>query len=268
MNSNQNSATIAHNRRAWDLMVDRKNRFTRPARDEDFRDPLRSVDAASWLGGDIKGKQVLCLAAGGGRQSALYAAAGAVVSVVDISAAMLELDREVASERKLSVKTFETSMDDLSMFSDGQFDIVIQPVSTCYLPDLKKVYNEVARVTRFHGLYISQHKQPTSLQADQKATAQGCLVQEPYFRDGPLPPVTGSSHREPGTLEYLHRWEELVGLMCRSGFVIEDLVEPVHADQKADIGTFAHRSQYIAPYVRIKASRISGVNSQSSVILS
>ena len=57
-------------------------------------------------------------------------------------------------------------------------------------------------------------------------------------------------------MEFLHRWEQLIGLMCRSGFVIEDLVEPMHADPKAAPGEFAHRGQYIAPYVRIKARRI------------
>jgi hypothetical protein len=67
--------------------------------------------------------------------------------------------------------------------------------------------------------------------------------------------VAGSPHREPGTLEFLHRWEELLGGMCRAGFVIEDLIEPLHADAQAEIGSFAHRSQYVAPYVRIKARR-------------
>jgi hypothetical protein len=38
--------------------------------------------------------------------------------------------------------------------------------------------------------------------------------------------------------------------------VIEDLVEPLHAKVDTESGTFAHRSQYAAPYVRIKARRI------------
>jgi hypothetical protein len=53
----------------------------------------------------------------------------------------------------------------------------------------------------------------------------------------------------------LHRWEELLGGMCRAGFVIEDVLEPMHADEQAAIGSFGHRSRYVAPYVRIKARR-------------
>jgi SAM-dependent methyltransferase len=236
-------------------MAAKGQRFTRPAGDEDFANPLATVDKVNWLGGDIRGTRLLCLAAGGGKHGPLYAAAGAVVTVVDISPAQLELDRIVAAERRLELKTVEASMDDLSMFAASEFDIVIQPVSTCYLPEIGPVYREVARVTRPGGLYISQHKSPTSLQADTQPSARGYELIEPYYRAGALPPVAGSPHREEGTLEYLHRWEELLGLMCRSGFVIEDLIEPLHAKSEAAPGTFAHRSRYVAPYVRIKARR-------------
>jgi len=236
-------------------MAAKRQRFTRAAADEEFANPLATVDQVGWLGGDIRGQRVLCLAAGGGKHGPLYAAAGAVVTVVDLSPAQLELDREVAAERRLELKTVEASMDDLSMFSAGEFDIVIQPVSTCYLPEIGPVYRELARIIRPGGLYISQHKSPVSLQADVRPSARGYELIEPYYRSGPLPPVVGSPHREEGTLEYLHRWEEILGLMCRAGFVIEDLIEPLHAKADAAPDTFAHRSRYVAPYIRIKARR-------------
>jgi len=244
-----------HNRRVWDRMVQDQQRFTRPAPDADFLDPLAKVDPLGWLRGDIRNWSVLCLAAGGGKHAALYAAAGARVTVVDISPAMLELDRQVASERRLQLRTIEASMDDLPMLGAAEFDLVIQPVSTCYVPHVGPVYREVARVTRPGGLYVSQHKQPASLQADVVPGPHGYALIEPYYREGPLPPVAGSPHREPGTLEFLHRWEELLGELCRAGFVIEDLVEPSHAHRDAPVASFGHRSQFVAPYVRIKARR-------------
>jgi SAM-dependent methyltransferase len=247
--------TAAHNRRAWDDMAAKGQRFTRAAADEDFANPLATVDQVGWLGRDIRGKRVLCLAAGGGKHGPLYAAAGAIVTVVDISAAQLELDRVVATERRLELKTVEASMDDLSMFIPAEFDIVIQPVSTCYLPEIGPVYRQIARITLPGGLYISQHKSPVSLQADTHPSARGYELIEPYYHTGPLPSVVGSPHREEGTLEYLHRWEQIIGLLCRAGFVIEDLVEPLHAKADATPGTFPHRSRYLAPYIRIKARR-------------
>ncbi len=246
-------------------MAARGQRFTKPAPDEDFVNPLAKVDQLGWLGGDIRGKSLLCLAAGGGKHGPLYATAGASVTVLDLSPAMLELDRQVAAERRLPLRTIEGSMEDLSMLAAGEFDIVVHPVSTCYVPRIEPVYREVARVTRPGGIYISQHKSPTSLQATVAPSPRGYELAESYYRTGPLPAVVGSPHREEGTLEYLHRWEELLGLLCRTGFVIEDLVEPLHAKPDAPVGDFAHRSRYVAPYVRIKARRMgSGPSTTSS----
>lgn len=255
------SAAHEHNRRAWDARVRKQQRFTRPAPDDDVNDPFTKIDAA-WLG-DIRGRRLLCLASGGGRQSALYAAAGARVTVVDLSGEMLALDRQVAAERGLEIRAVETSMDDLSMLQEAEFDLVVQPVSTCYVPDVVAVYRQVARVTALGGLYLSQHKQPASLQAGIAPSPGGYELVERYYRSGPLPPVAGSLHREEGTWEFLHRWEELIGGLCRCGFVVEDLVEPLHARPDAAVGTFAHRSQYVAPYVRIKARRTGGAAARS-----
>jgi len=186
------------------------------------------------------------------------------VTVVDVSPAMLALDREVAAERNLDIRTVEASMDDLSALATASFDVVIHPVSTCYLPNIAPVYQEVARVTVSGGTYISQHKSPVSLQVSEQPAASGRYeFEQPYYRHGPLPAVTGSRLREEGTLEFLHRWETLIGGLCRAGFVIEDLTEPMHADRRAGAGSFGHRSCYVAPYIRIKARRVASNKDES-----
>jgi SAM-dependent methyltransferase len=261
------------NRKVYDAMTAAEAPLCRPATDEELANPLATVDAAGWLGNSIVGKNLLCLAAGGGRQSSLYAAAGAIVTVVDLSGAMLELDRRVAEERGYSLRLFETSMDDLSMLQDREFDVVIHPVSTCYLRKLLPVYREIARVTRPGGVYISQHKQPTSLQASVEPTPHGgYTLMHRYYRAGPIPanhpgsPV-GRRLRESGAIEFLHRWEQIIGGMCRAGFVVEDLIEPMHARKGAETGSFADRASYIAPYVRIKARRMGSEASGQSLWL-
>lgn len=245
-----------HNRSAWDRLARKQDRLAKPARDEDFSKPLASVDGLGWLGGDVRGKRLLCLAAGGGRQGPIYAAAGAEVTVVDLSPAMLELDRKVSHERQLKVRTIEASMDDLSMFDDASFDIVIHPVSTCYVPDVRPVYLEVARILVAGGIYISQHKQPASLQSDIEPHQGSYRVKHGYYDKSPLPDEPKPNLiREDGTLEYVHRWEELIGAMCAAGFSIEALTEPRHAKNDAVAGSFGHRSTVLAPYVRVKAKR-------------
>lgn len=255
------ASLLATNRDAWDRMARRGQALCRPVSDEDLRDPLGVVDPLGWLGPSIQGWQVLCLAAGGGKHSAMYATAGAEVTVVDLSPQMLELDRQVARERGLRIRIIEANMQHMPMLGSASFDLVIHPVSTCYVRHVAPVFAEVARVLRPGGLYVSQHKQPTSLQTStRRIPAGGFHLQHRYYRQEPLPPrdaddPVGERLREAGTEEYLHRWEQLVGGMCRAGFVIEDLVEPLHAKAGAARGTFADRANYIAPYVRIKARR-------------
>ena len=248
---------LLQNRAAWDDRVRNRKSHTGTASDKDFADPLAVVDQCGWIKESISGKQVLCLAAGGGKQSVLFAVLGAVVTVVDLSPEMLELDRKIAAMRGLKVKTIEASMDRMPMLASGCFDLVIQPVSTSYVAEVMPVYAEVARVSKPGGLYISQHKQPACLQGEAVPLQKGYAISEPYYRNGPLPPaMEGSGHREAGTIEFLHRWDELIGGMCRSGFVIEDLLEPRVGKAAGEPGSFEHRSYYLPPFVTVKARRV------------
>jgi len=230
--------------------------FAKVASDAEVAEPLKVLDGRGWLPASVAGMEVLCLAAGGGWQSILYAAAGARVTVLDLSAEMLRLDEREAKRRGYAVSLVQGSMDDLSAFPDARFDIVHQPVSTCYVPDVEAVYREIARVLRDGGVYISQHKQPASLQVTHRSAEGQYVVGLEYYRDGPLPTTEDDSYREAGTVEYLHRWEQVVGGLCRAGFVIEDLTEPYRADRTSPVGHYRHRGRFLAPYVRLKARRM------------
>ncbi|WP_437190962.1 class I SAM-dependent methyltransferase [Planctomicrobium sp. SH527] len=244
------------NQHAWDQLAKGKSQFAAVATDAECAQPLLTLDSRGWLPGSVKGMEVLCLAAGGGWQSILYASAGARVTVVDISPEMLKLDTEQAQRRNLDIRVIQASMDDLSQFETASFDIVHHPVSSCYIPKIRTVYQEIARVLRHRGLYISQHKQPASLQISERNPQDQYVLGVSYYHTDPLPVVKDTAYREPGAVEYLHRWEQLIGDLCRSGLVIEDLVEPRRGDPHARPGHFRHRGMYVAPYVRIKARRI------------
>ncbi|MEX0704862.1 MAG: class I SAM-dependent methyltransferase [Planctomycetales bacterium] len=246
---------LRHNRRAWDRLAEKGSRFARVATDTECANPLAALDGRGWLPASVKGLDVLCLASGGGWQSILYAAAGANVTVVDLSPSMLALDAREAERRGFAVRVVEASMDDLAPLRDESFDLVHQPVSTCYVPDVIAVYREVARVLRDGGTYISQHKQPASLQVSDRDPRDRYVLGVEYYHEGPLPLVNDASYRERGATEYLHRWEDLVGGLCRAGFVLEDLREPRRADHRAEPGHFGHRGRFIPPYVRLLARR-------------
>lgn len=258
----------SHNQKAWDARVVEGQRHTRTVSLKELSAPLKAVDPEGWLGGTVRDLNVLCLAAGGGLQSALYAKAGGKVTVVDLSEEMLKLDEEVAQKHGLKVEPVLASMDDLSALNEGFYDLVIQPVSTCYVPDIARVYREVARVMKPAGIYISQHKQPINLQTSDQPGADGYSLTQPYHRKDPLPPAPdGLMHREAGTMEYIHPWESLIGELCRAGFALEDLSEPKLEDPKAPVGSAGHRYCYAPPYVKLKARLWKTPSAGSSIII-
>jgi SAM-dependent methyltransferase len=257
-------AVLAHNARAWDRLAAGGVPLTRPAADAAFDDPRGWLGGGgsahgAWLPTRLDGLAVLCLAAGGGKHGPLYAAAGARVTVVDLSAAMLELDRQVARERRLDLRILQGSMDDLSMLPPAGFDLVIHPVSTCYLPDVGRVFRAVARVVKPGGRYVSQHKSPAALQTATEPGPGGLYQwRHPLAAAGPLPPEPPSRLREAGTQEFIHSWEALLGGICRAGFTIEDVCEPefpAPAGRPAAAGSFLHRAAFVPPYLRVLARR-------------
>ncbi|MCA8984208.1 MAG: class I SAM-dependent methyltransferase [Planctomycetaceae bacterium] len=244
------------NRAAYDRLAREGAVFARCATDEECQQPLATLDSRGWLPKSVQGLNVLCLAAGGGWQAILYAVAGARVTVLDLSPEMLALDHREARRRSLSLRIVEGSMEDLGMLESSSFDIVHHPVSTCYIPHVQPVFDQVARVLKADGIYISQHKSPISLQISDRNDRDQYIIGVGYYHEGPLPRVQDASYREHGAVEYLHRLEQLIGGICRAGMVIEAFSEPRRGNPQARPGDFRHRGMYIPPYLRIKARRL------------
>lgn len=101
----------------------------------------------------LEGKQVLCLASGGGQQSIAFALLGATVTVVDFSEQQLEKDYLVAQKYGTPIRIIKSDMRDLSFCQDEEFDIVYQPYSINYIPSVEKVFEEVTRILKPAGLY-------------------------------------------------------------------------------------------------------------------
>lgn len=236
---------------------------------DELKEPLRSIDTSGWLGNSIYGWNVLCLGAAGGRHSALYHAAGAQVTVVDISDGMLDLDRFVTKELQIQVRLIQASMVHLPMLRNQEFDLVVHPVSTCYVDSIAPVFSEVSRVLKPDGLYVSQHKQPSNLQSSlwpiQGKYAYESEIGQPARR---LAENETSPFREPNTIEFAHSLETILGGICRAGMCIEDIAEPCHAKDHAEPGSMGHRSRFIAPYIRVKARKpTSSVGHQTPKLL-
>src|SRR5262249_27534878 len=147
------------NQKRWNALVQANALFSRPALELDAEQARENVDPEGRLG-KIQGSRVLCLASGGGQQSAAFALLGAEVTVLDISEGQLTRDQQVAEHYHITIKTVPGDMRDLSAFAEASFDIVWQPYSLNFVPDARAVFHEVARVLRVGGIYHMQCANP------------------------------------------------------------------------------------------------------------
>ncbi|MCL2775426.1 MAG: class I SAM-dependent methyltransferase [Oscillospiraceae bacterium] len=181
---------------------------------------------------DIKGKKVLCLASGGGQQSAMFSLLGADVTVADITQGQLNGDIQAANHYGYIVKTVQCSMTDLSVFDDESFDIVHQPISICFVPDVALVYKEVFRVLRKGGLYHVDHINPATHPTSYENSIDGWdgigfRIGSPYI-GGPLRiDENGNENMTSGEVdgEFRHLFIDIFCKLTEAGFQIKYIWE-------------------------------------------
>ncbi len=213
-----NSASLdiyAHNQSAWDRLAISDCEWSRPVSPEITAAAKRGAwsvrltpsDLPShWLG-DVKGRRILCLASAGGQQAPVLAAAGGEVTVFDASEKQLELDRKIASRDGLELRVIQGDMRDLSCFADETFDIVFNPISNLYVPDVRPVWRECHRVLRPQGRLLASFYNPVVFIGDRDPV----LMKEGLIRPVFTIPYADTADLDPATLEAkLARGEALV----------------------------------------------------------
>ena len=173
-----------------------------------------------WLG-DLKGKKVLCLAGAGGLQAPLFACAGAEVTVIDISEKMLEKDREIATKKHLNIILEHGNMCDLSRFPDETFDLIFNPPSLFYVPDVMPVFKECYRVLKKGGCFIMTSANPIAYVCDYVEDKEGGY----YKAVNRMPYRSTDFDNQDGWIEYGHTMESYIGGQIACGFVITGYME-------------------------------------------
>ncbi|HLO33815.1 MAG TPA: class I SAM-dependent methyltransferase [Anaerolineales bacterium] len=177
----------------------------------------------------LNGTDVLCLACGGGQQGPVLAAAGAHVTVFDNSPAQLKQDQLVAEREGLPLRTVEGDAADLSIFAGESFDLAFNPVSTVFMPDVRPVWRECARVLRQGGILMTGFMNPIHYIFDLYKADEGILEVAhaiPYSDLTSISKEELHEHMQKGLpVEFGHSLTDLLGGQCDAGFVITDLYE-------------------------------------------
>lgn len=246
----------AYNRDAWNREVaGGQNRWTQPASHEVI-EKARQGEFSVLLTENIpvpyrwfpplKGADVLCLASGGGQQGPVFAALGANVTVFDNSSGQLKQDQLVAERETLLLQTVEGDAADLAAFADASFDLIFNPVSTVFMPDVRVVWLECSRVLRRGGLLLAGVMNPVHYIFDLFKADEGILE---VANSIPYSDLTSLSDevrddwlKEGLPLEFGHSLTDLLGGQCAAGLVITDLYE----DYMMDSPVHNYHPNYIA----------------------
>jgi SAM-dependent methyltransferase len=252
----------AHNRAAWDREVERGNRWTVPVSDEAIAaarrgdweivlTPSKPVPRA-WFP-DLEGSEVLCLASGGGQQGPILAAAGAWVTVLDNSPRQLAQDRRLARRHRLPLTLVEGDMADLSAFPDRSFDLIVHPVSNCFVPEVRPVWVEAFRVLRPGGVLLAGFNNPAVYLFDYELADRKGILQVkyalPYSDLTSLTAEERARYVETGEpLEFSHTLEDQIGGQLDAGFRLTGLYEDTYGDVENE-----PLARYMPPFIATRA---------------
>ena len=226
------------NRRAWDALVERDNRWTVPvataaieaARRGEWGILLTPTRPAprEWYP-PLAGEPVLCLAGAGGQQAPILAAAGARVTVLDNSPRQLARDQEVAKRAGLTITTILGDMRDLSAFADGSFAMVFHPCSNAFVPEVRPVWHEAFRVLRPGGVLLAGFTNPVEYLFDAVSYERGELIVRhalPYSDVTDATPEERAQRLANGEpLSFGHTLEDQIGGQLDAGFVLTAMFE-------------------------------------------
>lgn len=252
-----NQRIVRINAHAWDRWVDDSSEWSVPISHETYRQAQqgtwdvcltsRKPVPKAWFP-ELKGAKVLGLACGGGQQCPIFKARGADVTVLDSSEKQLAQERYLAEREGYAIELVKGDMADLSCFPDATFDLVYNPVSTCYVRDVIPVWREVYRVLKSGGVLLTGFANPVAFVFSAPNGARDLTVKSKL----PFDPIADLSATElsdlvgkGGPLFFSHTLTALLGGQMRVGFRLLDLYE--------DDDPYDKIAQYTPVYIATKA---------------
>ncbi len=244
------------NSAAWDKLADENIEWSIPvsreeierARNDDWEIILTPIKAVprEWFG-DVRGKDILCLASGGGQQAPILAAAGANVTSFDASLKQLEKDKFVAERDNLKIRIEQGDAADLSRFDDEAFDLIFHPCSNCFMERLQPIWNECYRVLRPQGALLSGFNNPFiymyDLEAEENEGVLKLMHKLPYSDSETLSEDEKKKKIEKNEpFEFSHSLDTQIGGQIEAGFLIAGFYEDWWTDEARLLNKYAPTS--------------------------
>ena len=198
---------------------------------------------------ELKGKQVLALACGGGQQGPVFAAHGASVTVTDISDQQLANEKYVAEREGYSIHIVKADLSKPFPFVDSQFDMIFNPISNCYIEDILPMWQECARVIKPGGILMMAFVKEEFFLFEPDFMKEDYLISRHSLPFHPLKDLSKEEldkrRAERMPLAFSHTLTEQIGGLIKAGFEITDLYEDCDGGGLFD--------KYMNSYVAVRA---------------
>jgi ubiquinone/menaquinone biosynthesis C-methylase UbiE len=246
--------TLQRNRQSWNALSANYQAHTRISTSDVHYGPLAPGERELGLLGEVAGKRILEVGCGGGQNSIALAKQGAICVGIDPSSAQLAHAQKLAQGHGVDVQFLGGVAEDLGVFCEGSFDLVLSSYAFGYVTDLTQAYREAWRVLKPGGLFVFCLSHPWFqavgwyLAGEPDAPEIKDYAAWPDLEEWDWSYEDGTSVRMQG---YLRTLEQVVNELIETGFVLERLVEQ-HTEavpRAEDVARAAPKGLSRFPYV-------------------
>lgn len=176
---------------------------------------------------NLAGKQVLGLASGGGQQMPIFAALGAVCTVLDYSQKQLDSELMVAEREDYHINAVRADMTKPLPFTDESFDLIFHPVSNCYIEDVMHVWRECYRILKPGGRLMAGLDNGVNFLFDENEKEVKYHLPFNPLKDETL---LETLRKQDAGVQFSHTLEEQIRGQIQVGFRLADLYEDTNGE--------------------------------------
>lgn len=144
----------------WDIISQAYQLKTKISLEDVHYGPLSAGENELKLLGNVKDKDILEIGCGGGQNAIVLSKWGARSVGLDISKQQIKYAKKLAKKEGTRVPFHIRDMQDLHIYKDESFDLVLSSFGISFADDTFAVFCEVFRVLRRHGLFVFATSHP------------------------------------------------------------------------------------------------------------
>jgi len=214
-------------KKGWNTISRSYQKKTKISLEDVHYGPISPDESELRLLGDVKCKDVLEIGCGGGQNAIVLAKWGAESVGLDISEKQIKYARKLAKRERVKVPFYVGNMEDLSLFDDESFDMVLSSFAIGYVDDLSRTFQEVFRVLRKRGLFVFCEVHPIADRGRIIQHGKGRIWKMSNYFDRRRRIWTWKRNGKMAKFYGYHRTiQDYFDSLVSTGFVVEKILEP------------------------------------------